>query len=194
MVPPRAGLGFPRQRRCRGGTGSQLAPQLPVTAKACLGAPIEPSRAAVAQQTAPGARGDTAGAGPRRGRAEAGALVRLLRSPRAATWCSEAGVRLPDLHAPRLTAPRTQCCRGPGRARAEATDSRYLAFAKPECRWGRQEPGRSGGLWRHLPRKPRRKCGSPGGACRGFFRVAQTPLSARAISPNALKYPQKCRW
>lgn len=45
---------------------------------------------------------------------------------------------------------------------------------------------RSAGLWRHLPRKPRRKCGAPGGRSRSCF--GDKPL-VRTFSPKLPEMP-----
>lgn len=80
--------------------------------------------------------------------------------------------------------PGSTAAKVPASTRVGDRDSLHLAFALREFRGDRRggKPLRKHGLWRHLPRKPRRKCGSRVARAARLLRVALGPQ--RALFPQ----------
>lgn len=168
-----------------------LAPSTPLIScqGLVLGTPIEAPKAPMTQQIAPGSsRREVVQV---QGSQVPGPLRTSVRGE-SPGWGSEARLRSATRHSSER--PGSAAAGVPAAAQAGATASLHAVEALPKFRCGRQGGlrWRSDGLWRHLLRKPRRKCGSPGGLRRSFFAVAREP-PVRTISPNNyLNYLQKC--
>lgn len=134
-------------------------------------------------------------ADPGRGGAGVRASARPPCAGRATRRGSEAGARHPDRHG--ATGPGSTVAGVTAAARrGPATSSTgFLSCQRSAGERRSWQPLRSDGLWRHLPRKPRRKRDSPGGLRRDFFGIAREP-PACLIFPNTSRnsYQLLRRW
>lgn len=164
--PPRATLRVPHGKGDVVGNWLPAHPSSPTShppAQAFLGTPIEAPRTTMAQQMAP--------TSTRREPAQVeGAQVPGPGAPPARPGSRNLGFRgrrqAPGLPGAAAHSAQETLLLGsqPGlRRRPPTRSTRHLGSQSSAGAGG--QPGRSDGLWRHLPRKPRRKFGSPGGAC-----------------------------